>query len=98
MAMIGKAARLPPSCAWESSVVPLYRLLQNRAFEPEMIEVMATAFDDACHALGLAERSDPLRDMVAQEIIKCAQSGERDAIRLRECALRVIRGRAAPDG
>jgi hypothetical protein len=76
----------------ESRVVPLYRLLQNCAFDPDLVETMSAAFEETCRALGLAERTDPLRDMVARKIIDCAQTGERDPVRLRDCALAAIRG------
>jgi hypothetical protein len=71
--------------------MPLIRLLQNSAFEPEIIEVMSTAFEEACRLLGLAQVTDPLREMVATKIIECAQTGERDRVRLRDCALKAIR-------
>jgi hypothetical protein len=71
--------------------MPLLRLLQNSAFEPEMIEVMSAAFEEACSSLGLAQVSDPLREMVALKIIECAQTGERDRERLRDCALKAFR-------
>jgi hypothetical protein len=67
------------------STVPLYRLLQNGAFEPAAIDAMSIAFEDVC--LGLAELSDPLRDMVAKKVIEFAQRGERDPRRLRELTL-----------
>jgi len=67
--------------------VPLYRLLQNSAFEPPAIKAMSAAFEDVCRALGLAERTDPLRDLVAKKIIELAQQGERDPARLRDQAL-----------
>lgn len=70
--------------------MPLYRLLQNCAFDPDITETMSVAFEDACRMLGLAERSDPLRDMVARTIIDCAQTGERDPVRLRDRALEAI--------
>jgi hypothetical protein len=62
--------------------VPIYRLLQNSAFQPEMIEVMTGAFEDACDKLGLANRTDALRDLVARKIIEVAQTGERDRGRI----------------
>jgi hypothetical protein len=66
--------------------VPIYRLLQNGAFTPEQVSLMTTAFEDVCRTLGLAERNDPLRDIVARAIIECAQRGDFDPVRLRECA------------
>ena len=70
--------------------MPLVRLLQNAGFEPEMIEVMSAAFEQACRKLGLSETDDPLREMVARKIIECAQTGERDQARLRDCALKAL--------
>jgi len=67
--------------------VPLYGLLQSCAFEPAAIEAMSAAFEDVCRRLGLAERSDPLRDMVAKKVIEFAQRGERDQARLIELTL-----------
>jgi hypothetical protein len=71
--------------------MPIYRLLQGSAFEPEQVKVMTAAFEDVCRELGLAEREDPLRDMVAKAIVECAQTGERDVIRLRECAHKALK-------
>ena len=71
--------------------MPIYRLLQNTAFNPETVSVMAAAFDDVCHELGLAERTDPLRDTVARKVIEIAQRGEHDPIRLRASVLGAIR-------
>lgn len=70
--------------------MPIYRLLQGSAFQPEHIAVMSAAFEDVCRDLRLAERDDPLRDMVAKAIIECAQQGERDIIRLRACAHKAL--------
>jgi hypothetical protein len=81
----------PTLAAWESRAVPLYRLLENCAFDPDEVEAISAAFEDACRTLGLAERIDPLRDLVARKIIDCAQTGERDPLRLRDCALAAIK-------
>ena len=72
--------------------MPLYRLLQNAAFDPDAVAAMSAAFEEACRTLGLAERSDPLCNLVAEKILECARTGERDPIRLRECALQAING------
>ena len=70
--------------------MPLYRLLEDHAFDPDAVKAMSVAFDDACRILGLAERTDSLRDFVARKVIECAQTGERDPILLRDCALKAI--------
>jgi hypothetical protein len=86
MVVTGSTGDSRPSRLAESTV-PLYRLLQNGAFEPAAIDAMSIAFEDVCRTLGLAELSDPLRDMVAKKVIEFAQRGERDPGRLRELTL-----------
>ena len=71
--------------------MPIYRLLQNSVFEPQQVAAMTTAFEAVCAELGLAEREDPLRDIVAKAIIKCAQTGEFDPVRLQECARKALK-------
>ena len=66
--------------------MPIYHLLENSEFDREHIVVMTLAFEDICRELGLAERRDGIRDIVAQAIINCAGKGERDVIRLKQCA------------
>jgi hypothetical protein len=72
--------------------MPIVRLLEREAFSPEDIEVMTAAFEDALAALQLIDRLDPLTERVAKKIIECAQMGELDPVRLRDCALRLLRG------
>ncbi len=71
--------------------MPIIRLLQNEALGPEDIKVITAAFEDALSALHLVNRADPLTELVAKKIIECAQTGERDPIRLRDCALKSLK-------
>jgi hypothetical protein len=64
------------------------RLLKNRAFGPDEIKVLTTAYEEALRALRLKDRSDPATQMIAKKIIELAQRGERDPVRLRERAIR----------
>jgi hypothetical protein len=66
--------------------MPIYRLLQNSALDPEHINLMTSAFEDICRELGLAAREDALRDIVAKTIIECAQRGISTPLELRQCA------------
>ena len=71
--------------------------LQEASFSPEMVVVMSKAFEDACQQLGLAQRDDPLRDLVARSIIEAARSGKHDPLRLRDQVLKGIwESQAAP--
>jgi len=68
--------------------VAIYRLLQNRAFEPEDIERMSVAYEAALQVLRLANRSDPITQIVAERIIEIAQTGVRDPEKLCAAALK----------
>jgi hypothetical protein len=72
--------------------MPLYRLLQNQAFEPEHIEAMSHAFEAVCLKLNLADRDDPLRDAVANKVIDWAKRGEKNPERLYQIVLADIQG------
>jgi hypothetical protein len=70
--------------------MPIQKLLQQQAFEPEEIKVLSSAFENALRELGLVDRTDPATQLVAKRIIELAQRGERDPIRLREGAVKGI--------
>jgi hypothetical protein len=59
-------------------------------FGPEDIKVLSSAFEKALRELRLVDRTDPATQLVARRIIKLAQQGERDPIRLREGAIKGI--------
>jgi hypothetical protein len=48
----------------------IYRLLQNSAFAPEDIGRLAAAYDDCLRILNLADRSDPLAELLAKKTLK----------------------------
>jgi hypothetical protein len=68
----------------------IYRLIANGSFEPEQIEVMTAAYEAALLDLGLADRDDPLTEIVARAIVTITDLGERDHDKIKERALRVI--------
>jgi len=68
--------------------VAIYRLLQNQAFEPDDIERMTVAYKAALKVLRLANRSDPITEIVAERIIAIAQTGMRDPAKLRAAELK----------
>jgi hypothetical protein len=69
-------------------------ILKHTEFEPAALQTMASAFEDVCRELGLAQTEAPLRDLVAEIIIECVQDGERDEERIKECARRALNRRA----
>jgi hypothetical protein len=73
----------------------IQRLLEDQAFGPDEIETLTIALEQALGALGLADRSDAVTEIVARRIIEFAHRGERDPGRLSERALQSI---SVPDG
>jgi hypothetical protein len=72
--------------------LPIYRLLQGAAFEPEHSKAMADAFEDILQDLGLKNRDDPLCEMIAKKIIELGQQGLRNPQLLRQFALKDLEG------
>ena len=70
--------------------MPIHRLLEKHALGPDEIRVLTSAFDDALRKLGLADRADPVVEVVARKIIELAQQGERDPTRLSERAIQAL--------
>ena len=57
--------------------MPIRRLLENHVFGPDEITVLTTAFEDTLRALRLADRADPVTEIIARKIIELAEQGER---------------------
>ena len=71
--------------------MPIRRLVENEAFDPEAVQIIVAAFEDALGRLGLTNLEDPAVALVARRIITFAQQGERDPAKLRDLALKAIR-------
>ena len=71
--------------------MPISLLLQHEAFEPEQIKLMTGAFEAVCHDLAIGGHAHPSRNLVAKAIIECAQSGEFNPVRLRECGCQALK-------
>jgi hypothetical protein len=70
--------------------MPINKLLENQAFGPEEISILATAFEETLRSLRLVDRTDPVTNIIAKKIIELAQHGERDPIRLRDAVLKSL--------
>jgi len=70
----------------------VYYLFKNKAFEPEAITMMTSAYAEVCRTLGLSDRDHPEANAVAKKVIEFAQRGERDPVRLRDSVLQSLRG------
>ena len=61
--------------------------IEDGAFGPEVISVMAAAFEDVCKALDVSGRSDVTKETIATKIIELVRGGETDPVVLREMVL-----------
>jgi hypothetical protein len=78
--------------AW-GAAMPIYRLLEREALQPELVALMAGVFEDVLQTLGLVDREDPLTKMIARKVIELAQSGERDHARMKQLTLQAFNGK-----
>jgi hypothetical protein len=67
--------------------MPITPFLRNHSFDPDQIKMMAAAFQDACTALGLGNRTDPTMETVAIRIIELAKRGICTQTELYQCAI-----------
>ncbi|MCA6117663.1 hypothetical protein J6524_22720 [Bradyrhizobium sp. WSM 1738] len=58
--------------------MPIYRLLQNMPMGPEEISRLTSAYEQALRTVGIADRDDPLAELLAKKIIEVAQTGIRE--------------------
>jgi hypothetical protein len=70
--------------------MPLHRLIDGEEFQPEHLQAMGRAFDETLSALDLKDRSDPIVEMIARQIILLAERGERDPDRLRDLTIKAL--------
>ena len=76
--------------------MPIYRLLQEAAFDADATRTMAAAYEAALELLRLKDRSDPLTELIAHKIIEVYRAGEHQAPRLCARALQEL-GVPIPD-
>lgn len=75
--------------------MPITPFLRNQAFDPETVVAMSEAFQSACQVLGLADRNDPLNELVAKKVIELAQKGVRSSNALCSLALQEFKANPA---
>jgi hypothetical protein len=71
-------------------MMAIYRIFKTMAFEPEEIARMSAAYEETLRVLQLADRQDPITELVAGKIIEVAGTGERDPARISEQALAAL--------
>ncbi len=56
----------------------IYRLIANGSFGQMEIEAMSAAYEAALANLGVANRDDPITELIAKAIVNVVATGERD--------------------
>jgi hypothetical protein len=51
---------------------------REAVFEPETLQIMATAYEDSVRFLHVADSTDPLNEVIAKEVIETARLGIRE--------------------
>ncbi|MCC6888870.1 MAG: hypothetical protein IT536_10070 [Hyphomicrobiales bacterium] len=69
--------------------MPVHRILENVAFEPERLALVTDAIADTIRDLHLSP-SDAAAERIARHIFDLARQGERDPGRLRERTIREL--------
>lgn len=64
--------------------MPIYSLLEGRAFDLEVVAMMGEVFEDVVKTLGLVDRKDPATELIAHRVVELVRSGERDPVRLKQ--------------
>jgi hypothetical protein len=70
--------------------MPINRLLKDGQHTPEQIELLNNAFNHALNLLSVADRNDPLCEMVARTVIEVGATGTRKPRKIAEVAVALI--------
>jgi hypothetical protein len=68
----------------------IYRLIANGSFGPDEIKVMTAAYEGALVDLNVANRDDPLTELIAKAIVNVTATGERDPVLVKERAINAL--------
>ncbi|MBR0693171.1 hypothetical protein [Bradyrhizobium lablabi] len=66
------------------------RLLHGCAIDTETISRITAAYERALHTLCVKDRDDPLTEMIAKTIIKVAQTGIKDPLKISMQAIKEL--------
>ena len=69
----------------------IYKLITSGSYGPDEIKAMTAAYESALIEIGVADRDDPLTEMLAKSILTVTATGERDPEKLKERALHALR-------
>jgi hypothetical protein len=60
------------------------------AFDPQTLRIMQFAHDRACSLLNIRDKSDPMAEIIAKEIIRLASCGEREPQRMSRLVVKTL--------
>ena len=75
--------------------MPIQAFLHGRAFDPETIQIMNTAFVAVCNDLGLSDKTDGACEVVAKRVIELTED-ERDPEAICKTVLASIKAKPEP--
>ncbi|QOG22989.1 MULTISPECIES: hypothetical protein [Bradyrhizobium] len=64
-----------------------YLRLHTLNLQPDMVNRIHAAYEQALHSLCVKDRDDPLTEMIANKIVKIAQSGVHDPAEISRLAI-----------
>ena len=64
--------------------------VREAVFDPEIIQVMAGAFEELLGDLEVADRNDPFAEVIAKEVLRAARLGVRDVAEMHQRVLRSL--------
>jgi hypothetical protein len=76
--------------------MPIRRFLDGHQFDPDTIRTMSVAFEMARASIKLLDRPDITESAIANLIIALAQTGERNADKLCDRALKILSATTPP--
>jgi predicted outer membrane protein len=62
----------------------------SAAFDPQTVELMQFAHDRTCQLLNISDKSDPMVEIIAKEIIRLASRGEREPQRMSRLVVKAL--------
>lgn len=68
----------------------IYKLIANGAFGQMEIESMSAAYEAALVDLGIANRDDPITELIARAIVNVVATGERDPQLIKQRAINAL--------
>jgi len=71
----------------------IYKLIANGSFGQMEIEAMCAAYESALLNLGIANRDDPITELIAKAIVNVVATGERDPKVIEQRAINALGAR-----